>query len=190
MPRPVPTFKGKLITLRPPDPQGDAPDYFQFNLDPDMHVGTGNDVLRSEAEARAELERFVALEDISTWMSVDNQRGRVVGRFFLDLKERDGLRIVGEGNRVAKPYWRKGYNREARRLLFRYVFEELWADMIETGTWEDNVNSVKSIESYGFEFEREERRWNDKHGRLLTMRYYTLTREQWQAGSGKNVPGE
>ena len=183
MPRPVPTFKGKLITLRPPDPVADAHDYFEMNQDADMHTWTGDRVLESEAEARAELERFVSMEDVSTWMIVDNPSGRVVGRFFLCLEDRDGTRVVGEGNRIARPYRRKGHNRETRMLLFPYVFQGLEADMIETGAWSGNTNSIKSIESYGFKLDREERQWNDKHGQDMTMRYYTMTREQWEAAA-------
>jgi len=180
MPRPVPTFKGELVTLRPPVPLVDAHDYFEMNLELDMHTWTGSHVLESEAEARAELERFISMDDISTWMIVDNPSGRVVGRFFLCLEERDGVRVVGEGNRIAKPCWRKGHNREARMLLLPYAFGDLQADMIETGAWSTNTNSLKSIESYGFKFSREERKWNDKHGQFLTIRYYTMTKEHWQ----------
>jgi RimJ/RimL family protein N-acetyltransferase len=176
----VPTLRGERVTLRPPDPVIDAHDYFEMNLDPDMHTWTGSHLLESEAEARTELERFISMDDISTWMIVDNPSGRVVGRFFLCLEDRDGIRVVGEGNRIAKPYWRKGHNREARMLLFAYAFGDLQADVIETGAWSTNTNSLKSIESYGFKFSQEERKWNDKHGQLLIMRYYTMTREQWE----------
>ena len=181
MPRPIPAFLGQLVTLRPPDPTADAQDYFQMNSDPEMHVWTGNHVLESEAEARAELERFVAMDDISTWVIVDNPSGRVVGRFFICFEDRGGTLVAGEGNRIARPYWRKGHNREARKLLFPYVFDELRADVIETGAWTGNVNSIRSIESYGFQFDREEEKWNEKHGETMTMRYYVVTREQWQS---------
>jgi [ribosomal protein S5]-alanine N-acetyltransferase len=181
MPRPIPIFRGQLVTLRPPDPVADASDYYEFNLEPEMHTWTGNRVLASEAEARAELDRFVAMEDISTWMIVDNHRGRVIGRFFLHIEEREGVRVVGEGNRIAKPFWRKGHTREARMLLFPYIFEQLRADRIETWAWAENENSIRSIESYGFELNREETRWNVKHGKRMRMRYYVLTRLQWDS---------
>jgi RimJ/RimL family protein N-acetyltransferase len=181
MARPIPIFRGQLVTLRPPDPAADAWDYYEFNREPDMHTWTGNRVLESEAEARAELDRYVAMEDISTWMIVDNPSSRVIGRFFLCLEEREGVRVVGEGNRIAKPFWRKGHNREARMLLFPYIFEQLRADWIETCAWAENLNSIRSIEAYGFELSREETQWNEKHGQSMRMRYYVLTRQQWQS---------
>lgn len=179
MPRPIPVFEGKLITLRPPEPNTDARDYYEMNLDPDMHIWTGNHVFESEDEARSELERFASMDDISTWMIVDNHIGRVVGRFFLCMAERDGVRVAGEGNRIAKPYWRKGHNREARTMLTPYVFHDLAADRLETETWAGNVNSVKSIESFGFEFSHEQNEWNEKHGRKMAKRYYVMTKSRW-----------
>ena len=168
------------MTLRPPEPIADAADYYEMNLDPEMHEWTGNCILESVAEAQSELQRFAGMDDISTWMILDNPTGRVVGRFFLCLENRDGVRVVGEGNRIAKAFWRKGHNREARALLFQYAFGELQADRIETAAWEGNVNSLKSIESYGFRPDRDERKWNEKHSKTLTMRHYALTKEQWK----------
>jgi len=185
MPRPVPTFCGQFVTLRPPDPAADAGDYFEMNRDPDMHTWTGNRVLTSVDEAQAELERFAAMDDISTWMIVDNPTGRVVGRFFLCLEDRDGVRVVGEGNRIAKPYWRKGHNREARAILFRYAFSELCADVIETSVWAGNINSVKSIETHGFRFHHEERKWNDKYAQEMALRVYVMTRQEWEYKEAK-----
>ena len=185
MPRPVPIFRGQLVTLRPPDPLEDARDYYEMNLEPEMHTWTGNRVLPSVAEAQRELERFAGMEDISTWMIVDNRTGQVVGRFFLCLEERAGVRVAGEGNRIAKPFWRKGHNKEARRLLFPYVFDQLQADRIETETWGGNVNSRKSIEAHGFRLDHEEERWNQKQLQTLTIRRYVLTKEDWTKTSNQ-----
>jgi len=115
MPRPVPVFEGKLVTLRPPNPAEDAPGYFEMNL--------------------------------------DKPSGQLVGRFFLCMENREGIIVIGEGNRISKPFWRKGHNREARMLLFPYAFETLQADIYETGAWSENENSIRSIEAHGFTFE-------------------------------------
>jgi len=81
-------------------------------------------------------------------MIVDNAGSRVVGRFFLCLEDRDGVRVVGEGNRIAKPYWRKGHNREARMLLCAYAFGGLQADVIETGARVATEMSVVKVEKH------------------------------------------
>ena len=168
------------MTLRPSDPYRDAQDYFEMNLDPEMHTWTGNRVLESRADAQAELARYAALEHASTWMIVDSSSGRVVGRFFLELEDRAGVRVVSEGNRIARPCWRRGHNRAARELMFCYAFEDLRADRIETWAWAGNLNSVLSIEAHGFAHERDTELWNEKHGEMLRVRHYVMTAVQWK----------
>lgn len=180
MPRPVPLLASALVTLRSPDPDADAQDFFAMNLDADMHIWTGNRVLESPAQARDELARYAALDHASTWVIVDNASGRVVGRFSLELEERDGLRVVGESNRIAKPFWRRGHNRAARALMFRYAFDDLSADRIETWAWAGNVSSTRSIEAHGFARERDTEEWNDKHGRTMLKSHYSMTAQQWR----------
>jgi RimJ/RimL family protein N-acetyltransferase len=181
MPRPVPVLPSALVTLRPIAPDRDAQDYFEMNLDPEMHTWTGNRVLESPAEARAELARYAALDHTSTWTIGDNPSGRVVGRFFLELEDRAGLRVVNEGNRIARPCWRRGHNRAARALMFRYAFEDLRADRIETWAWAGNVNSILSIEAHGFAHERDTEQWNEKHRQTLPIRHYAMSAAQWKS---------
>lgn len=181
MPRPVPVFRSNVVTLRPPHPEADARDYFTMSLDPEMHTGGGGHAPTSVEEAQEELERIVSLPLLSTWMVVDNPSERVVGRFFLCLEDRDGHRVVGEGNRMARPYWRKNHCCEARGLLFPYIFDELGADWIETGVWEENDCAISAMEASGFRLEREELEWNGRSGDEMAMRHYVLTREAWLA---------
>jgi len=179
MPRPIPVLAGEIVTLRPINPALDAPDYCRMNLDPEMHTWTGNDVLPSIEAARAELERFAAMDDVTTWAVVDNASDEMAGRFFITLEERDRLLISGEGNRIAKRFWRKGHNRDARRLIFRYVFTVLGADVIESEAWSQNVNSIESLKAHGFSFVSEETAYNPKHARAMVKRHFRMTRQQW-----------
>jgi len=65
MPRSVPVLAGKTVTLRLIDPQRDTAGSYEWNLDPEMHVWTGNDVLMSLGEAQAELERSTKIDDLT-----------------------------------------------------------------------------------------------------------------------------
>jgi ribosomal-protein-alanine N-acetyltransferase len=183
MPRPIPTFCGEIVTLRPICAECDARDYFEFNLDQEMHRWTNNSPFASLDEARAELSRLRDSPDVSTWMIVDNRSSKVVGRFFLCLEERAGRRIVGEGNRIARPYWRQGHNREARRYMFDYAFGSLRADAYETACWAGNVNSCRSIESHGFLLVDEAEEIFGKLQQKMVMRHYRMTREQWRTSA-------
>jgi RimJ/RimL family protein N-acetyltransferase len=165
--------------MRPLNPETDTPGFYQINQEPEMHTWTGNAVPKLLEEAKAELEKFATQEDVSHWTILDNKSGNITGRFFIILEDRDGLKIAGEGNRIAKPYWRKGHNKEARRFMSKYVFEELKADIYETGTWGENINSIKSIEAHGFKFSLEEERWNEKYNMNMVMRYYKMRKEDY-----------
>ena len=180
MPRPIPVLAGKVVTVRPIDPQRDAADYYEWNHDPEMHVWTRNDIPASLAEAQAELEKFSAMNDITMWAIVDNASGKMMGRFFVCLERRGGKLVAGEGNRIARGYWRKGHNREARRLVFQYVFDVLDADCAETQCWSDNVNSRESILGHGFELVEEVLEYNPKHAKEMAKSTFRMTREQWE----------
>ena len=179
MPRPVPVLAGKIVTLRPIDPQRDSAEYYEWNMDPEMHRWTGNRVPDSVEEARQELERFVQMDDVTMWAIIDNTSGKMMGRFFVCLEERDGKLVAGEGVRIARPYWRKGHNREARRLVFEYVFDVLKADCIKTECWTDNVNSRESILAHGFTLIEEFTELNEKHEKPMKKSIFRMTREQW-----------
>jgi [ribosomal protein S5]-alanine N-acetyltransferase len=179
MPRPVPVLTGQIITLHPIDPARDAAGYYRMNLDPQMHTWTGNDVLPSIDTARDELERFVAMDDVTMWAIIDNATGAMAGRFFVTLEEREGLLISGEGNRIARRFWRKGHNREARQLVFRYVFNVLGADVIETECWTGNTNSLKSLKAHGFSFVSEETAYNSRHAKEMPKSRFRMTRQRW-----------
>lgn len=179
MPRPIPVLKGSLVTLRPIDPGRDADDYYEWNLEPEMHAWTGNLPLASPQAARDELQRFAGMDDVTMWAIIDNASGKMMGRFFVCLEHRDGQTVAGEGNRVAKPYWRMGHNREARRLVFEYIFGSLGADCIETECWTENVNSRKSILAHGFSFVSETVEHNGKYNRPMNKSHFRMTRQDW-----------
>lgn len=181
MPRPVPVFEGNTVRMRPIDVDLDAEPYFKYSQDAELHRWTGNVVPASVEEARAELRRLADRVDLSTWLILDRTSDELAGRFFLCLEERDGRRIVGEGNRIARRFWRKGHNREARLFMFQYAFETLNADTYETEVWAANTNSVKSIEAHGFRFVWQEERLNSKCGQILPVLHYAMTADQWHS---------
>jgi len=172
-----------MVILRAIDPQTDARDHYEMNLDPAMHLWTGNEVLPSIEEAMSELCRFVGRKDLTMWAIVDRASGLMIGRFFICLERRGDELVAGEGNRIAKPFWRKGHNRQARRLVFEYVFNVLKADRIETQCWTENVNSYQSIKAHGFALVSESQEYNAKHEKIMSKSLFEMTREQWMLRS-------
>jgi RimJ/RimL family protein N-acetyltransferase len=183
-PRPIPSFEGELVLLRPARPEADAGNYYHLNLERELHEWTGNNPLASPEAAQAELERLASLDFLSLWLLEDLGTGSLAGRFFLSLEERDGERIAGDGIRIAKRFWRKGHCKEARRILSAYAFETLGAVRFETEAWAGNVNSVKSIEAFGFQLVSEELSWNAKRAEELPLRRYALAKRDWERRDG------
>jgi len=177
---PPPVLEGDLVLLRAVDPAKDAADYYQMCLEPAMHQWTQNRVLSSVEEARQELEDLAATDGFVMWSIIERTSGRMIGRFFICMEELDGRRVIGEGNRIAKPFWRKGHNREARRLVFAYAFGELCGDCIESECWTENVNSRLSLLAHGFELVAQEQQFNPKHQRMMDKSLFRLERERWQ----------
>ncbi|NLF32566.1 MAG: GNAT family N-acetyltransferase [Planctomycetes bacterium] len=180
MPRPVPILEGTMVLLRPLDPDRDAQDYYEWNLDPEMHVWTGNAPFDSVDAAREELVRFAQMQDVTMWAIEDRQTHRMVGRFFVCIENRDGRLIAGEGNRIARACWRKGHNREARRLIFDYVFNALGADAIESECWTANVNSRLSLLAHGFRLVGESTEYNSNHQQPMPKSHFLLERGDWK----------
>ena len=180
MPRPVPVFEGQLVFLRPIEPEKDAHDYYQMNLEPEMHLWTGNKVFESVEEAKAELERLRNIDEITVWMIIDKPSYKVIGRFVICLEETNDKLVAGESNRIAKPYWRKGHNKEARKLIFKFVFEELNADRIESKCWSENKNSFLSLKAHGFKFVKEISEFNGKYKQTMKLSIFRLTKKAWE----------
>jgi len=180
MPRPIPTFAGRLVTLRPIDPAADAAAVFEWNKDPDLHRWTGTAVPATADETRAELERLAAAPDSATWTVVDNPSAKPAGVFTLFMENRSGLLVVGEDVRFGKPFWRKGHHRQARYYLFRHAFETLGAVVYETATWGGNTNAVRANEAYGFTLGGVELSYHPKLETSMALRRYRMTREQWR----------
>ncbi len=85
-----------------------------------------------------------------------------------------------DAQRIAKPFWRTGRTMAARRLVYRYAFEDLAVEEIHASAWDHNVNSCRSMERAGFELVDVAARFNPKYGEDLNERHYVLTRERWR----------
>jgi RimJ/RimL family protein N-acetyltransferase len=180
MPRPVPVLEGEIILLRPIRPEQDAQDYYEWNLDPEMHIWTGNVPLASPEAAKDELVRFSEMQDVTMWAIEEKATHRMIGRFFVCIENRNGTLIVGEGNRIARTYWRKGHNREARKLISEYLFDVLQVDAIESECWADNVNSHRSLLAHGFRLVKASTEYNPKHKQQMPKSHFLLDRSEWQ----------
>ncbi len=85
-------------------------------------------------------------------------------------------------------YWRTGYNRECKLLLFSFAFEKLHAGRVQLQTDEKNLRSRTAIEGAGASFEgiiRHDRIKDDGTYRDTAM--YSIINTEWPDVKGRLV---
>ena len=142
-------MKSKLVTLEPMDIAKHAQGYFEVCQDERIHKYTNNSVPQTVEETTALLQKYEHY--FINWMILSNETGQVIGILRLGKPDmEDGLLVAGESQFLSPEYWRKGHMKEAKKLFYRYVFEELSVELLYADVWEGNINSIKSLESYGY----------------------------------------
>lgn len=185
---PVKSLKGELVTLHPIDIERDAPEWFEAMKEPDMHTWTGNKIPQDVQEVRdVVLTTYATHPDIFAWCIRESRTDKMVGIYWIGVPFMSDERrlITFDAQRIAKPYWRKGYTKEARSLVYHHAFTDLGVDEIRAAAWEANTNSCLSMESAGFELVRSYPRFNPKYDSAFTERGYVLRRDKWQQLYGK-----
>ena len=145
-------LKGKNITLRPLY-LSDLNFLFEVenNID-NWKYGTENKEYTKE-----ELTNYIsnAKQDISVskqFRFVIDLENTPIG--FIDLFDYTA-NSAGVGVIIAKNYRRRGFAKEALKLLSIYSFETLNLKRLDCNIQKDNLESIKLFISFGFELERE-----------------------------------
>ncbi len=178
----VPTMESERVLLREIIPNKDAEEWYEVMKDPDMHLWTGNTVPANKEDIRELLQNYKDNENIIAWSVVDKKSNRIIGTYwiwnpFLECNKRI---IQAEGQRISKKYWRTGYTTEARKLVYKYAFEELQVDEIHAGAWADNINSCRSMERIGFILLEKVKKLFNKYDKMFDENHYVLYRTVWE----------
>ena len=169
------TLKGERITLEPLDIQKHAKGYFDVSQDEKIHEYTGNTVPESIDEIVALLHKYQKY--FLNWMIISNDSLAVIGIIRLGKPEMEnGMLVAGESQFLASKYWRKGHMKEAKKLFYQYVFEELSVEKLYADVWEGNINSMKSLESYGYQLIETRKERFSKTGELAKKYIYSLSK--------------
>lgn len=178
------TMRGNLITLEPLDVQKHAKGYFEVSQDENIHKYTGNTVPKHIDETAALLEKYE--EYFLNWMILSNDTLEVIGIIRLGKPEREnGLLVAGESQFLSSKYWRKGHMKEAKKLFYQYVFGELAVDVLYADVWEGNVNSIRSLESYGYKRIETQRELFTKTGEYADKYIYSLSKSDYDLNQQK-----
>lgn len=175
-----PVLKGDTVTLRPLDPEKDAPGFFAEMNDADLWKWTDDVQPKTAAELRKQLAGWAGNPELTAWAIVDNETKGVVGTVRVEpRRDEDRVIIADQVNQVARSVWRRGHHREACQLVFDWAFGQLGAEEIRTKAWAPNDNAWRSMEALGFQRVREAQYMNTRVGVPMPMRHYVLTKRQW-----------
>lgn len=173
------TMKGNLITLEPLDIEEHAKGYFAVSQDENIHRYTGNTVPKCMDETIALLKKYEVY--FLNWMIISNDTHEVIGIIRLGKPElKNGILVAGESQFLSSRYWRMGHMKEAKRLFYQYVFDVLSVDILYADVWEGNVNSMKSLESYGHRLVDTTDEIFSKTGKLTKKFIYALSRDSYR----------
>ena len=173
------SMRGNLVTLEPLDIQKHAEGYYRVSQDENIHKYVGNSVPGSVDEIVALLKEYE--KHFLNWMILSNETCNVIGIIRLSKPEMiNGILSAGESQRLCSRYWRKGHMKEAKKLFYRYVFDELSVDILYADVWEGNVNSIKSLESYGYRLLETTTEFFVKSGKYTEKYIYALTKEAYR----------
>lgn len=176
----APILKGKSITLRNIKPEIDNLSFYKMFLDPDMHLWTGNVIPNNELETFELLCRYRDLDGLISWSIIKTNTQEFIGTYWIAPYELEGKWIItAEAQRIGKQYWRGGYTKEARNLIYEFAFFKLDMEEIHGIAWKNNINSCKSMESMGFELFKSDKKLFSKRNQELIENHYILTKKKW-----------
>ncbi|KXI53957.1 acetyltransferase [Bacillus cereus] len=178
----IPILDGATILLRPIDPEKDYKQWYEIMKDPVMHHWTGNTVPANADEIKKLLQKYKDLEDIISWSVILKNSGEMIGTYWIAVPKEDEtnrLVIASEAQRIAHKFWRKGSTREARTLIYNYVFSTLKVVEVHAQAWDNNINSCRSMEKMGFKLESQIKRLFAKYNNIFIENHYVLYKEDW-----------
>lgn len=180
----IPVLEGNIVCLRSVEPEKDYKQWYEVMKDPDMHHWTGNVTPKDNNEIKDLLHTYKNLKDIMAWAIVMKQSKEMIGTYWISMpimNENKKLIVTSEAQRIARKYWRTGVNREARNLIYNYIFLTLDVDEVHAQAWDNNINSCRSMEQIGFKLEKQVKRLFLKYNELFLENHYVLLKKDWLA---------
>ena len=178
----VPIMEGERILLREIIPNKDAEVWYEVMKDPDMHLWTGNTLPKNKEDVEELLQSYKDNENIIAWAVIDKKENHIIGTYWIwkPFLENNKRIIQAEAQRISRGYWRKGYTTEARKLVYKYAFEELQVDEIHAGAWANNMNSCRSMERFGFIVLEKAEKYFSKYNKVFVENHYVLYKTAWR----------
>ncbi|MCJ8011770.1 GNAT family N-acetyltransferase [Paenibacillus sp. KQZ6P-2] len=111
---------------------------------------------------------------------IEDADGRLIGSCGLNWWQLEGAYRGEIGCELARPFWGKGYMREAVELVLDYAFEDMGLNRIEALTDPRNIRAGRLFESLGFTLEGRLRQYRQTDSGFVDANMYALLREEWE----------
>ncbi|MBU5439211.1 GNAT family N-acetyltransferase [Tissierella sp. MSJ-40] len=175
---------GEKVRLRAVELK-DIDDFFKTGFEADTDLDKFCDEIhfpQSKEKMRERLESIIKKEPENDefWWIIEDLNGNPVGNInTFSCNKRNGTFKYGIG--LEKPYWGKGYAKEAIKIVLRYYFRELRYQKVNAFVYSFNEKSLKLHESLGFKQEGRLRRMVYTNGDYFDEIYYGMTVEEFNA---------
>jgi len=180
-------WQGDKVRLRPLH-KDDAQSAFECMLDSPARrvLQLGIELPYSIEWWRQFLEKYADCKDVNGIIifTVEDVEGNNVGGISFHSRHRkNGTFTIGLD--IDAPYRRKGYGRDAMRILMRYAFHERRYQKCNSGCVDVNEPSIQFHKNLGFVEEGRRRRHIFFNGQFHDDILFGLTREEFDAGEAK-----
>jgi RimJ/RimL family protein N-acetyltransferase len=179
MSKAIPILVGELVKLRPLNYDNDHLSWFEIEQDENIHIWVGNTVPKSIEEVKNYLYELYP-KHFLIWMIEEKVNQNVIGMMRISHPEYQVNQLVaGDSQRLHSDYWRQGYMKESRKLVYDYVFNEMKVDVLYADVWEGNISSSKSLEAAGYKLIDVKKEYFKKYNRIQNKLYYQLESNVW-----------
>lgn len=137
-----------------------------------------------DAAAAAEMIRILnglsLTEDGIRW-GIEAEDGTLIGSCGMNWWQLEGAYRGEIGCELARPYWGKGYMREAVKVVLGYSFNVMGLNRLEALTDPRNVRACRLFESLGFKLEGMLRQYRHTDSGFVDANLHALLRDEWEA---------
>ena len=134
---------------------GDAENFYNLNLNPNVVKYTGDAAINSVEEARLFLENYHEYKQngYGRWAVMHKETNQFIGWCGLKFDPEENETDIGF--RFFEAMWNRGYATESAKACVGYGFETLKLKRIIGRAMKANVASIKVLEKIGLEYERD-----------------------------------
>lgn len=182
-------WRGEKIRLRAIE-QKDLDDIIASTEEPDTELNRYEDVINFPISKESDRENLEALAkkdraDGSFFWVVEDMQGQRVGYInTFDCDQRAGT--FKYALMIKRPYWSKGYAREAISIVLRYYFRELRYQKVSIMIYSFNERSIRLHEKLGFKLEGRLRRMVYTNGTFYDELFFGMIIEEFDQIDKKN----